>query len=278
MLLSPSLFIIQCAAISEASSNLGFSYSCEYLLRCKGLAFVQDIVSRYPDLQRPGFVHQQQTNEKPLTTTLGNTATVGNEPPSSLLPTKNLSNQQHSNPANSNTSLAGSSNSNKTIDDKINNAMASSLVQNAIQLCFEPDLVRKLVTRKLEKDNSEYTTVLQLVEDLQNETKTTDNDPEDFVFNSPCNVESPQTSKLPPESLQLAANSNENSKENPKENDRKKQELINQRTCKVCLDRFYDCIFIPCNHLCCCLQCASALKQCPLCRQKLDKIIKVYRE
>ena len=62
--------------------------------------------------------------------------------------------------------------------------MVSSLVQNAIQLCFEPDLVRKLVTRKLKKDNLEYTTVLQLVDDLQNETKTTDNDPDDFVLNS----------------------------------------------------------------------------------------------
>ena len=198
-------------------------YSCEYLLRCKGLAFVQDIASRYPDLRRPGFVHQQQTNEKPLTTTLGNTPTVGNNPPLSLLPRKNSNNQQHSNPANSNTSLAGSSNSNITKDDKITNAMASSLVQNAIQLCFEPDLARKLVTRKLKKDNSEYTTVLQLVEDLQNEAKTTGNDPENPVLNSPCNVELLQTSKLPPESLQLASNNNENSKENH----RKKQELIN---------------------------------------------------
>ena len=240
------------------------------MLQCKGLAFVQDIASCFPDLRRPGLVHQQQTNEDRIATTSRNTPTVSSGLPISVSPTDNLNNQQHFNTATHKRNLAGSSNANETIDDKTSNAMASFLVQNAIQLCFAPDLVRKVVTRKLEKENAEYTSLLQLVEDLQNEAKTTGNDPENPVLNSPCNVEAPQTSK----SLPLASNSNENSKEN----DRKKLELINQRTCKVCLDRFYDCMFMPCNHLCCCLQCASALKQCPLCRQKLDKIIKIYRE
>ena len=245
------------------------------MLRRKGLAFVQDIVSRYPDLQRPCLVHQQPTSESEHTSTPGNTSTISSRLPLSVLPTDNLNNQElYLNGARRNRSLADSSNSNETIDNKISNFMASSLVQNAIQLCFASDLIQKLVTRKLEKENSEYTSLLQLVEDLQNETKTTDNNPERSVLNSSCNVELPQTSKLPPESLQLASNNNENSKEN----DGKVQELINQRTCKVCLDRFYDCMFMPCNHLCCCLQCASALKQCPLCRCKIDKIIKVYRE
>ena len=253
-----------------------FFYSCEYLLQCKGLAFVQDIANRYPDLQRPEFVHQQPTNENQIATTSENTctSTVSSRLPLSVFPTDNGNSLHYINADYSNNSLAGSSNSNETIDDKISDAMASSLVQNAIQLCFEPNLVRKVVTRKLEKDNSEYTSLLLLVEDLQNETTKTANDPLNPVLNSPCSVELPQTSKLPPESVQLTSNNIKNSKEN----DRKKQELINQRTCKVCLDRFYDCMFMPCNHLCCCLQCASALKQCPLCRRKIDKIIKVYRE
>ena len=244
------------------------------MLRRKGFAFVENVASRYPDLQRPGLVHQQQTNENRIATTFGNTSTVSSKLPSIVLPADNLNNQQHFNTATHKRNLAGSSNPSKTIDDKISDAMASSLVQNAIQLCFEPDLVRKVVTRKLEKENAEYTSLLQLVEDLQNEAKTTGNDPGNSVLNSPCSVELPQTSKLPPESMQSASNNNENFNEN----DRKKQELTDQRTCKVCLDRLYDCMFMPCNHLCCCLQCASALKQCPLCRRKIDKIIKVYRE
>ena len=53
--------------------------------------------------------------------------------------------------------------------------------------------------------------------------------------------------------------------------------LKEEETCKVCLDSRTDCLFLPCRHICCCVKCACALRNCPICREKLTKIIKVYR-
>ena len=54
-------------------------------------------------------------------------------------------------------------------------------------------------------------------------------------------------------------------------------DIKNEQTCKVCLDRISDCVFVPCGHVCCCITCGSALRKCPICRENLDKIVKFYR-
>ena len=35
-------------------------------------------------------------------------------------------------------------------------------------------------------------------------------------------------------------------------------------------------VFLPCGHLICCVQCAPALKDCPLCRQPIHGTVKTY--
>lgn len=54
--------------------------------------------------------------------------------------------------------------------------------------------------------------------------------------------------------------------------------LLEQETCKVCFGRKSNCLFVPCGHLCCCIECGGVQKRCPLCRKQLTKMIKVYRE
>ena len=52
--------------------------------------------------------------------------------------------------------------------------------------------------------------------------------------------------------------------------------LKEQRICKVCMDNEIGVVFVPCGHLCCCVQCAPALKDCPVCRQPIHGTVKAY--
>ncbi|CAA7030471.1 unnamed protein product [Microthlaspi erraticum] len=48
--------------------------------------------------------------------------------------------------------------------------------------------------------------------------------------------------------------------------------------CVICLDRKYDTAFLQCGHMCCCITCSSKLrgKTCPLCRQPIRQILRIY--
>ena len=52
--------------------------------------------------------------------------------------------------------------------------------------------------------------------------------------------------------------------------------LKDQRTCKICMDREIGVVFLPCGHLISCVQCAPAIKDCPLCRQPIGGTVKTY--
>lgn len=56
------------------------------------------------------------------------------------------------------------------------------------------------------------------------------------------------------------------------------EQIKQEQMCKVCLDKNSNCVFIPCGHICCCSDCASALRTCPICRAKIDKIWLFYRQ
>jgi len=104
---------------------------------------------------------------------------------------------------------------------------------------------------------------------------------------SPQNISTTQSSSLPAtpandkheESFQslplLPASSAE--KEKPgtdleSENARLKE----QRTCKICMDGEVGVVFLPCGHLCCCVNCAPALKDCPVCRTKIQGTVRTF--
>ncbi|XP_060065157.1 E3 ubiquitin-protein ligase XIAP-like [Ylistrum balloti] len=67
-----------------------------------------------------------------------------------------------------------------------------------------------------------------------------------------------------------------------KEDDEKKrledenEELRFSRLCKVCLANDFNTVFLPCCHLCCCAECASNFQICPICRQNITTVVKVF--
>ena len=50
----------------------------------------------------------------------------------------------------------------------------------------------------------------------------------------------------------------------------------NKETCVVCMNKYIDSIMVNCYHMCLCSECASQwkLSSCPVCRQKIIKIVK----
>ena len=50
----------------------------------------------------------------------------------------------------------------------------------------------------------------------------------------------------------------------------------NTRICVVCLDKERKVQFFPCNHASCCIECSTALNDCPVCRQKIVGTTRVY--
>uniref|UniRef100_A0A8C4QHW7 Leucine-rich repeat and death domain-containing protein 1 n=1 Tax=Eptatretus burgeri TaxID=7764 RepID=A0A8C4QHW7_EPTBU len=53
--------------------------------------------------------------------------------------------------------------------------------------------------------------------------------------------------------------------------------MLSRSECVVCLDRETELVFLPCGHVCCCMQCAGSLCICPLCRREVQNTIRLYR-
>jgi len=47
-------------------------------------------------------------------------------------------------------------------------------------------------------------------------------------------------------------------------------------SCVVCLDRVAIMALLPCGHRCACAECAGGVRDCPICRGKVDKALRVF--
>ncbi|KAG6544506.1 hypothetical protein Mapa_014144 [Marchantia paleacea] len=47
--------------------------------------------------------------------------------------------------------------------------------------------------------------------------------------------------------------------------------------CVICFEHEYNAVFVPCGHMCCCTSCSSQLVYCPLCRSRINQVVKAYR-
>jgi len=54
------------------------------------------------------------------------------------------------------------------------------------------------------------------------------------------------------------------------------RKLKEARQCKICMDNEVAVVFLPCGHLVSCLRCATALSNCPLCRQPIKAVVRTY--
>lgn len=53
--------------------------------------------------------------------------------------------------------------------------------------------------------------------------------------------------------------------------------IFEQESCKICFSNELNCILLPCNHRCCCIDCSKNINnKCPVCRKDIVSIQKIY--
>ena len=54
------------------------------------------------------------------------------------------------------------------------------------------------------------------------------------------------------------------------------RDMITQLTCKICFSAAVGIIFLPCGHLVCCVSCAPAMVDCPICRKTVNGTVQAF--
>uniref|UniRef100_A0A8C4S8Z9 RING-type E3 ubiquitin transferase n=1 Tax=Erpetoichthys calabaricus TaxID=27687 RepID=A0A8C4S8Z9_ERPCA len=130
--------------------------------------------------------------------------------------------------------------------------MNTPIVKAALEMGFERNLVKQTVQSKILATGENYKTVQDLVTDLlsaQDEKREEENERinKTWLYNNP---------NLPMEE-QL-------------------RRLQEERTCKVCMDKEVNIVFIPCGHLVVCKECAPSLRKCPICRSVVKGTVRTF--
>ncbi|CAF0730319.1 unnamed protein product [Brachionus calyciflorus] len=47
--------------------------------------------------------------------------------------------------------------------------------------------------------------------------------------------------------------------------------------CKICMESIIDCVLIECGHMCSCIKCGKQLAECPICRQNVVRVLRVFK-
>ncbi|CAG5116942.1 unnamed protein product [Candidula unifasciata] len=58
---------------------------------------------------------------------------------------------------------------------------------------------------------------------------------------------------------------------------RELNEQRNDSLCHICMDTLIDCILLECGHMVTCTQCGKRLADCPVCRQYIVRVVRVFR-
>eukprot|EP00899_Mesostigma_viride_P014903 jgi/Mesvir1/23413/Mv21104-RA.2 len=54
------------------------------------------------------------------------------------------------------------------------------------------------------------------------------------------------------------------------------REVAEPRVCCICMDHMNNAVMVPCGHLCTCVECATLVRSCPLCRSGIQQVVRVY--
>lgn len=54
-------------------------------------------------------------------------------------------------------------------------------------------------------------------------------------------------------------------------------EKSNNNGCIICCEAERDALYMPCKHNTACIKCSKNLKECPICRVKIEDYIKIYK-
>lgn len=116
----------------------------------------------------------------------------------------------------------------------------------------------------IKNENDRHNILKSIVEFLNQENK----------LGRPSNVAGASVVRLP------SSDGTTDVAEEAMEEDDGQKEVVAARQlteCVICMENDSQVIFLPCGHLCCCHDCQLNLHECPICRGKLERRIKVIR-
>lgn len=47
--------------------------------------------------------------------------------------------------------------------------------------------------------------------------------------------------------------------------------------CKICMESLIECVLLDCGHMCSCIKCGKQLAECPICRQNVVRVVRVFK-
>jgi hypothetical protein len=47
--------------------------------------------------------------------------------------------------------------------------------------------------------------------------------------------------------------------------------------CKICMDAPIECVFLECGHSLGCISCCKVLSECPICRQFIVRVVRIFK-
>ena len=53
--------------------------------------------------------------------------------------------------------------------------------------------------------------------------------------------------------------------------------IENMNACVICCEADRDALYLPCKHNTACVKCSKNIKECPICRRKIEDFIKIYK-
>ncbi|XP_078576691.1 uncharacterized protein LOC144862221 [Branchiostoma floridae x Branchiostoma japonicum] len=241
-----------------------YGEECDFVLRQKTLSFVQEVKRRHPV---PGQVrHEEETFNQAFVSS--GAVTIGSQQ-------AGVQNPQTETPYHA----------------MFQEAMDSRLIQSALEMGFERQQVENIVHKQLRRHGRPFAKMTDIVEALLAQGESQDSDEDEDKKNAgeaktQPTQESPSMSgaQAPPDpsEAQLAAQGGE---EDPAPSDvsslqRQLQQLLEERTCKICMDESACMVLIPCGHMCCCENCVQMLRarggRCPMCRARIQRVQKTF--
>ncbi|XP_076235397.1 E3 ubiquitin-protein ligase RNF34 isoform X2 [Calliopsis andreniformis] len=54
-------------------------------------------------------------------------------------------------------------------------------------------------------------------------------------------------------------------------------ETQDENLCKICWDDPVECVILECGHMACCLKCGKQMSECPICKQYVVRVVRVFK-
>jgi hypothetical protein len=167
--------------------------------------------------------------------------------------------------------------------------MDSTTVQTVLKMGYQRDIVRKVIERRLKSTGDDFPSTQSLLEAvfefedelLLNPGALDQTDTSKNISVSTSNTVAQSAAKMMMETSKQKSNAATGNAAEPLDAEAQQvlsenRQLREARTCKVCMDRDVDTVFLPCGHLVCCSNCSPELRNCAVCRSLIRGTVRIF--